>query len=111
MSVKTSSTIAGLTTFVLVILLSAFAGFMQMVMLNGATSSQGFNAMAVLAVCQVLVLLAGVVLARRLTQWLMIKFNWSAVPAIIVAVTGAVLFSVGVSFLSIIVGALASGVR
>lgn len=112
MSVKTSSTIAGLTTFVLVILLSVFASFMQMVAMNGpATSSPGFTAAAILAVCQSLVLLVCVVVARRLTQWLMTKFNWNGFLAILVSVLGAVVLATGVSFLSMIVGMLGAGVR
>ena len=112
MSVKTASTISGLTTFVLVILLSVLAGFMQMVMMNGVTStSQGFNAAAILAVCQSLVLLVCVVVARRLTQWLMTKFNWNGFLAILVSVLGALVLGGVVSFLSIIVGILGAGVR
>lgn len=112
MSVKTSSTIAGLTTFVLVILLSVLAGFMQMVMMNGVTSSSpGFNAAAILAVCQSLTLLVCVVVARRLTQWLMTKFNWNGFLAILISVLGALVLGGVASFLSIIVGILGADVR
>jgi hypothetical protein len=112
MSVKTAAIIAGLTTFVLVILLSILAGFMQMIAMNGpATSSPGFNAAAILAVCQSLVLLASVALARWLTTWLMTRFHWNGFLAILAAVFGAVVLATGVSFLSMIVGMLAAGVR
>ena len=111
MSVKTSSMIAGLTTFVLVILLSVLAGFMQMVTMNGATTGQGFNAVAVLAVCQSLILLVCVVLARWLTNWLMTKFNWNGFLAILIAVFGAVMLGAGVSVISIVTGMLAAGIR
>jgi hypothetical protein len=109
--VKTSSIIAGLTTFVLVILLSVLAGFMQMVTMNGATTGQGFNAAAVLAVCQSLILLVCVVLARWLTNWLMTKFNWNGFLAILIAVFSAVVLGGGVSLISIFVGILAAGIR
>jgi hypothetical protein len=112
MSVKTASMFAGLATFVLVILLSVLAGFMQMVAMNGVTStSQGFNAAAILAVCQSLVLLACVILARWLTKWLMTKFNWNGFLAVLVAVFGAVVLGVGISFLSMIAGILGAEVR
>ena len=103
--------IAGLTTFVLVILLSVLAGFMQMVTMNGATTGQGFNATAILAICQSLILLVCVVLARWLTKWLMTKFNWNGFLAILIAVFGAVVLGGGISLISIFVGILAAGIR
>lgn len=112
MSVKTAAVIAGLVTFVVVILLSVLAGFMQMVAMNGpATSSPGFKAATVLAVCQSLVLLASIILARWLTAWLMTKFNWNGFLAILVAVLGAAGLATGMSFLSMVTGMVLAGVR
>ena len=45
MSVKTAAVIAGLVTFVVVILLSVLAGFMQMVAMNGPATGMSFLSM------------------------------------------------------------------
>jgi hypothetical protein len=72
---KIPALIAGLSTFVILILLAVLTVFIQMVALNGANERQGFNAMGISLVCQSVGLLLAVILARWLVNLLIAKFN------------------------------------
>ena len=111
MSNKTASTIAGLCTFFILILVAVLSVFGQMLVLNGASEAQGFNAVSISLICQSVGLLLSVILARWLTNLLIAKFNWNNILAILVAVFAATALGGITSFLSIIIAIPAAGIR
>jgi len=108
---KTASIISGLLTFLILILLAVLSIFIQMVALNGASENQGFNAMSISLICQGVGLSLAVILARRLTSLLMVKFNLNTVLAVVIAVIVAAGLGGLISFLSIIVALPLAGIR
>lgn len=111
MSTRTPSIVAGLSTFFLTIILAIVFVFGQIVLLNGASESDAFNALAVSVICQSVVLLFVVILARWLTTLLISKFNWSKALAVVTAVIAGTGLGALVSFLSIILSILVVGIE
>ncbi|MBK9925577.1 MAG: hypothetical protein IPP66_09825 [Anaerolineales bacterium] len=111
MPTKIPSAIAGLSTFFLLIATAVLLVFGQVVMLNGVSESQGFNAISIAVICQSVSLFPAVILARWLTKLLMTKFNWNAFLAVIVAIIASVGLGASLLFVSIIVGTLAVGIK
>lgn len=108
---KVPSIISGLLTFIILIVFAVLSVFTQMVMLNGVSESQGFNAMSISLICQSVGLLLAVILARWLTNLLIAKFNWNKVPAVVIAVVVATGFGVLLAFLSVIIAIPLAGIR
>lgn len=111
MTNRAPSIISGLLTFVLVILISVAFVFGQIVLLNGVSESKAFNALSIAVVCQSVGLLFAVILARWLPNFLITKFNMNAFLTVIIAVIAAVGLGALLSFLAIIVGTLATGIK
>lgn len=111
MPAKTPSLIAGLSTFLLTIVLAIVFFFGQIVLLNGASESDAFNALAVSVICQSVVLLLAVILARWLTNLLITKFQWSKALAVVTAVIAGTGLGALASFLSSILSILVAGLR
>ena len=103
--------IAGLATFVILFLLALFSVFAEVITLNGATESQGFNAVLISVICQALFFIPAILLARWLTKRLIERAGWNQALAILCAVVAASLLGGAVSFLSIIISIVAVGVR
>jgi hypothetical protein len=108
---KIPALIAGLSTFVILILLAVLTVFIQMVALNGASERQGFNAMSISLVCQSVGLLLVVILARWLVNLLIAKFNWNKVLAVVIAVIAGTTLGGVTAFLSLIVSIPLAGIR
>jgi len=89
MSNRAVSIISALLTFFILIALAVASVFMQMLVLNGASESQGFNAMSVSLVCQSVGLLLAVIIARVLPNFLITKFNWNKILVVIITVIAA----------------------
>lgn len=111
MSIKTTATIASLLTFFLLIAVAFVFIFGQIVLLNGASESQGFNAISVAVICQSISLLPAVILVRWLTKLLITKFDWNKFLVVVVAIIAGVGLGSVLMFLSIIVGTLTVGTR
>ena len=103
--------IAGLLTFVILILVAVLSIVTQMLVLNGTRQSQGFNAMSVSLICQSAGLFPAIILTRWLTNFLITKYNWSNILAIPVAVAAGTALGGITSFLSIIISTLEAGIR
>jgi hypothetical protein len=103
--------IAGLLTFAILILVAVLSIVMQMLVLNGASQSQGFNAMSISLICQGVGLFPAIILTRWLTNFLITKYNWKNIPAILVAVAAGTTLGGITSFLSIIISTLEAGIR
>jgi len=108
---KVPSIIAGLLTFIILIAVAVLLVFGQIILLNGASESQGFNAIAISLICQSVSLFPAIILARWLTKFLITKYNWNIFLVVIVAVIAGTGLGGGLSFLSIIAGTLMAGIR
>lgn len=108
---KIPAAISGLSTFFILILIAVLSVFGQMLVLNGASEAQGFNAMSISLICQSVGLLLSVILARWLTNLLITKLKWHNILAILVAVIAAVTLGGIISFLAVIISTLAVGIR
>lgn len=111
MPTKTPSMIAGLSTFFILIAVAIVFVFGQIVLLNGVSESDAFNAISISVICQSVGLLLAVILARWLTRLLLTRFNWNPILAVITAIVAATGFGALVSFLSIILSTLFAGIR
>src|SRR4030095_6466810 len=89
---KIPALIAGLSTFIILILLAVLSVFTQIIVLNGANESQAFNAMGISLICQSVGLLFAVILACWLTRLFITKFNWNTILAVGVAILTGTLF-------------------
>lgn len=109
---KTPITISVILTVLLLILVGIVSMFGQVVLLNGVISErQTTTALGIGLGCNgVTILLAGI-FVRWLTKLLLVKFNWNQILAVAVAVILGVGLGAVLSFLSIIVGTLAAGIR
>ena len=103
MPTKIPSAIAGLSTFFILIAIAVLLVFGQLLVLNGVSESQGFNAVSIALICQSASLFPAIILARWLTKLLITKFNWNAFLAVIVAVIAGTGVGGVLSFISIIV--------
>ncbi|MBM3123482.1 MAG: hypothetical protein FJZ87_00245 [Chloroflexi bacterium] len=106
-----SASIAVILTVILLLVIAVFSIFMQLVAFNGAGERQGITAMGISLICQAAGIVVLTVLARRLTGLLITKLNWNGTLAVAAAVFLSVLFGAGLSFLSIIISALAAGIE
>jgi Kef-type K+ transport system membrane component KefB len=111
MFTRTPSTAAGLLTFISLIAVALVFLFGQIVLLNGVNEGQGFNAISIAVICQSVSLFPAIIIARSLTKYLTTTLNWNTFLAVIVAVIAALGVGTSLSFLSIIVGTFAAGVR
>ena len=111
MSNKTPAIISAILTIVLLILFAVLSFFTQMIALNGVSESQGTTAMGISLVCQgVGVILAGL-LAGWLANFVITKFNWNKILAVMIAVIAGVLIGGTISFFSTIISIPLAGIR
>jgi len=89
---KIPALIAGLSTAIILIVLAVLSVFTQILVLNGASENQAFNAMGISLICQSVGLLLAVILARWLTNLFITKLNWNNILAIVAAIFAAVMF-------------------
>ncbi len=109
---KTPITISVILTVLLLILVGIVSMFGQVVLLNGVISErQTTTALGIGLGCNGVTILLAAVFVRWLTKLLLVKFNWNQILAVAVAVILGVGLGAVLSFLSIIVGTLAAGIR
>lgn len=82
-----------------------------MLVLNGVSESQGMTAMGVSLVCQGVGAILAALLAGWLTNFVITKFNWNKILAVIIAVIAGALLGGVISFLSIIISIPLAGIR
>ena len=108
---KKTAIISAVLTIILLIIFGVLSVLTQMLVLNGASESQGMTAMGVSLVCQG----AGAILAASFAGWLtnlvITKFNWNNILAVAVAVIAGTLLGALISFLSIIISIPMAGIR
>ena len=111
MSTKILAAIAGLSTFFILIFMAVLSVLGQMLVLNGASESQGFKAMGISLICQSAGLFPAIILARWLANFLITRYNWNNILAILLAVVAGTTLGGVTSFLSVIISTLAAGIR
>lgn len=82
-----------------------------MLLLNGASERQGMSALGISLACQGASLILAAILAWRLTGLFISKFNWNKFLSVALAVAAGTLSGGLISFLAIIVGTVAAGIR
>jgi len=111
MTNKTLSVISGLSTFIILILVAILSVLTQMLVLNGASESQGFNAMSISVICQSVGLFPAVILARRLTNFLITKYNWNKIAAVLVAILAGTFLGGFTSLLAFVISIPLAGIK
>ena len=91
MTNKTPAIISAVLTIFLLILLAGLSVFMQMIALNGASERQGTTAMSISLVCQSVGLILAGGFAGWLSNFVINRFNWNKILAVIVAIILGVL--------------------
>jgi hypothetical protein len=108
---KTPALISAVLTVLLLIVLAVLLLLFEMVALNGASERQGVTAMGISLVCQgVGIILLGI-LAGRLTNLLITKFNCNQILAVVITVAVGTLVGGSISFLSIVIAIPLAGIR
>jgi hypothetical protein len=109
---KTPITISVILTVILLILVGIVSMFGQIILLNGVMdATKGNIALGIGLGCNGLTVILTGIFARWLAKLLLGKFNWPAFPSVAVTVMVSVGMGVFFSFLSIIVGTMAAGIR
>lgn len=109
---KTPITVSVILTVILLLLVVVVSMFGQVVLLNGVMNDrQATLALGIGLGCNgVTILLAGL-FVRWLAKSLLVKFDWHSALVVLVSVGAGTGLGAVLSFLSIIVGTLAAGVR
>lgn len=97
---KTPAIISAILTIVLLILFAVLSVFMQMIALNGVSESQGTTAISISLVCQGIGLILAAILAGWISNFVINRFNWNKILAVLVAVIAGVILGGTLSVLS-----------
>ncbi len=97
---KTPAIISTVLTVILLILLGALMFIMDVIALNGFSGSEGGIALTTMGVCEGVGVILSAILAGRLTNLFITKYNWNNILAIVVSVLagtilGGVFYSIG----------------
>ena len=110
MTNRTPAIISAVITIFLLILLAGLSVFMQMIALNGASERQGTTAMSISLVCQSVGLILAGGFAGWLSNFVINRFNWNKILAVIVAVIVGVLMGGVISFVAFIISIPLAGI-
>ena len=109
---KTPIIVSVILTVILLILVGIVSMFGQVIALNGVINDrQATTALGIGLGCNGLTILLAAIFVRWLARLLLGKFNWNSVLAVVVSVIVSTGLGTVFSFLSIIVGTLAAGIR
>ncbi|MEW6239742.1 MAG: hypothetical protein AB1564_02910 [Chloroflexota bacterium] len=109
---QTPVLVSVIVTLILLLLVGIVSMFGQVVLLNGVISDrQTGTALGIDLGCNGLTIILAAMFARWLTKLLLGKANWPPFPSAAVAVIVSVGLGIFFSFLSIIVGTMAAGIR
>ena len=105
MSTKTPSIISTNLTIILLILFGIASGFFLLVALNGFSESDGLPGLITTLVCNIAGIIASAILAWKLPRWLVERFNWNRILAVVVSVLSGFLVGSALSTASLFIGA------
>ncbi len=106
MSNKTPSIISTIITVLLLLLTAALGLFGLVIALNGYNDRAGGPALATTFACNGIAIILAAILAWRFPKWLVGKFNWNNVLAVIVSIVAGTTAGGMLSFVSIFIGIL-----
>ena len=106
MPTKTPSIVSTILTVILLILVTIGSGFFLLVALNGFSESDGGPGLITALVCNIVGIIFAAILAWRLPRWLIEKFNWNRIVAVLVSVAAGFFLGSGLSFASMFIGVL-----
>ncbi|MBK7450015.1 MAG: hypothetical protein IPJ47_11530 [Anaerolineales bacterium] len=106
MSTKTPSIISTILTIILLILFGIASGFFLLVALNGFDSRSGEPALITSLVCNIIGIILSAVLSWKLPRWLIGKFNWNSIVAVIVSVLAGFMVGSGLSAIAMFISVL-----
>lgn len=104
MPTKTPSIISTILTVILLILFAIGSGFFLLVALNGFSESDGLPGLIATLVCNVIGIVVSAILAWRLPRWLIERFNWNRILAVLVSVVAGFFIGSGLSIVSMFLG-------
>ena len=104
MPTKTPSIVSTVITVILLLLTAALGLFGLVIALNGYNDRAGGPALATTFVCNGIAIILAAVLAWRLPRWLVGKFNWNSILAVIVSVIAGSTAGGILSFTSVFIG-------
>jgi hypothetical protein len=108
---KTPVVVSVVVTIILLLLITAVSFFMQIILMNGVmSSSQTTTALGIGLGCNGVTIILAAIFVRWLAN-LLVKFNWNRILAVAVVVIAGTGLGTIFSFLSIIVGTMAAGIR
>jgi hypothetical protein len=110
MPTKTPITISVILTVILLLLIAAFAFFMQIILMNGVMNSSQTNiALGTSLGCQGVDIIFGAIMAGWLTRLFLTRFNMNKVLAVIVTIIPISILAAALAFVAIFVGLAAAG--
>ena len=104
MPTKTPSIISTILTVLSLLVFGAASMFFLIVALNGFSGSEGGPALITSLVCNVIGIILAAILAWRLPRWLIGKFNWNSIVAVIVSVLAGFMVGSGLSAIALFIG-------
>lgn len=108
---KATAFISSILTIVILLLFAVLSVLTQILVLNGASERQGVAAMGISLGCQGVGFIIAALLAARLTNLFMTRFNWSRIWAVIVAVIAGTFLGGLISFFSVMISIPLAGIR
>ena len=106
MPTKTPSVISTILTIILLILFVIASGFFLLVALNGFDSRSGEPALLTALICNILGVIFAAVLAWQLPKWLIGKFNWNNILAVVVSVMVGFFLGSGLSLVAMFIAVI-----
>lgn len=106
MPTKTPSIVSTVLTVILLLLFGVASMFFLMVALNGFSTSEGGPGLITSLVCNVIGIIISAILAWRLPRWLIGKFNWNSIVAVIVSVLAGFIVGGGLSAVALFIGVI-----
>ena len=104
MPTKTPSIISTILTTLVLLAVGALSMLMLIVMLNGFTGSSARPALITSLFCNIFGIILAAILAWLGPKWLIAKFNWNNILAVVVSIIVGLLFGSGLSFVSLFIG-------
>lgn len=106
MPTKTPSIVSTILTVILLLLFGVASMFFLLVALNGFSTSEGRPGVITSLVCNVIGIIVSALLAWRLPRWLIGRFNWNSIVAVIVSVLAGFIVGGGLSAIALFIGVL-----
>ena len=105
MPTKIPSVISTILTIILLILFGIASGFFLLVALNGFSESDGLPGLITTLVCNIAGIIASAIMAWKLPRWLVERFNWNRILAVVVSVLSGFLVGSALSTAALFIGA------